>query len=195
MASKKSRTSRKKSTTKKSNSYGHIVYPILTILWMAMIFFMSAKNGEASSAMSNPITDVAVNLLEQIRNDDAAQVTALSGVMEVIVRKCAHMTEYAVLFVLLMNSFKCCLKSSTINFVYILSIAVSFLYASFDELHQLFVSERAGRCTDVLIDMIGVALAFFIILGTRNTKGKIVTGFTIAMIVVTFILFLMLWKF
>ena len=48
------------------------------------------------------------------------------------------------------------------------------MFASFDEFHQLFVSNRTGRLFDILIDTSGSLLSIIIIyLYTRNKKCKI----------------------
>ena len=44
-----------RSSKKKEKKY---IYIIPVILWMTFIFYMSAKTGEGSSAVSNPITDL-----------------------------------------------------------------------------------------------------------------------------------------
>lgn len=40
----------------------------------------------------------------------------------------------------------------------LISLAVGVEYAALDEIHQLFVPERAGMLIDVFIDSIGIAL-------------------------------------
>jgi len=59
-----------------------------------------------------------------------------------------HVTEYAVLVVLLYNGFK--------KFKY--SIITAYLYAISDEIHQYFVSGRSSRFTDTLIDLGGILI-------------------------------------
>ena len=82
-----------------------------------------------------------------------------AGLLEALsfpVRKCAHITEYAVFYLTVlygMGQWEQKRKPWLIK-----SFAVTFFYACTDEFHQLFVLGRAGRLTDVLIDCIGVSL-------------------------------------
>ena len=43
--------------------------------------------------------------------------------------------------------------------VYCWPILLAFVWAVSDEIHQLFVSGRQGKITDVLIDLLGILLA------------------------------------
>ena len=51
-----------RSSKKKAKKY---IYIVPVILWMAFIFYMSAKTGEGSSAVSNPITDLIVDIFQR----------------------------------------------------------------------------------------------------------------------------------
>lgn len=70
-----------------------------------------------------------------------------------ILRKIAHILEYAILTFLLLRAFN--LKNSK---CIILAIIIAFLYALSDEFHQTFVFGRQGRLGDVGIDSIGILL-------------------------------------
>lgn len=69
-------------------------YLILTILWMIFIFVMSQTPGNDSSKQSNFIVDIIIHILPITRDT-----------LSFIVRKCAHMTEYAILAFLLYKTF------------------------------------------------------------------------------------------
>jgi len=69
------------------------------------------------------------------------------GTWDLVLRKAAHMTEFAVLGALLVRA----------TGGPIVAIAVGIAYAATDELHQHFVSGRNGDPLDVVIDAIGVA--------------------------------------
>jgi len=75
-----------------------------------------------------------------------------------IVRKLAHVTEYAALTLVLYHA----LRPSTANGWHgrsgLLSILAGALYAASDELHQLFVPGRRASVWDWCIDMAGVIL-------------------------------------
>jgi VanZ family protein len=70
------------------------------------------------------------------------------GGWDLVLRKLAHMTEYAILAVLLVRA----IGSHTWAF----GLAVS--YAATDEVHQLFVRGRHGSPLDVAIDAVGALI-------------------------------------
>ena len=70
------------------------------------------------------------------------------GVWDTILRKCAHMTEYAVLSVLLFRA----LGRELPAFLFGLAYSIS------DEIHQHFVSGRHASPIDVAIDSAGLLL-------------------------------------
>jgi VanZ family protein len=72
--------------------------------------------------------------------------TGLGG-WDLVLRKLAHATEYAVLGALLVRA------TGRTG----LAIALGTLYAVSDEIHQTFVPGRMGSPVDVAIDAIGVA--------------------------------------
>lgn len=77
-----------------------------------------------------------------------------------VIRKCAHVTEYAILGVLLWrvvhSSFSFAAQRPARCFGFALLCAA--FYASTDETHQIFVPHRQPLVTDVLLDTSGAAL-------------------------------------
>jgi VanZ family protein len=70
------------------------------------------------------------------------------GTWDYVLRKLAHMTEYAILAVLLRRA----TGSDVAAFV------VAVAYAASDEVHQLFVRGRHGSPIDVGIDAVGALI-------------------------------------
>jgi VanZ family protein len=70
------------------------------------------------------------------------------GTWDLVLRKCAHMAEYAVLAVLVLRAAG--------SRVWAFGFAVA--YAATDELHQTFVRGRHGSPVDVGIDAVGALL-------------------------------------
>ena len=70
------------------------------------------------------------------------------GSWDLVLRKCAHMTEYAVLAFLLARALG----------REVPALAVGVLYAVSDEVHQAFVSGRHASPIDVAIDTVGLLL-------------------------------------
>ena len=85
-----------------------------------------------------------------------------------MVRKTAHITEYFILFILIYIN----IKEYKIKDIYKVSIILSILYAIFDEFHQLFINERSGKVTDVLIDSVGVIIGYLFIKFINKRKNK-----------------------
>ena len=77
-----------------------------------------------------------------------------------IMRKIAHITEYAILTFLFFRA-----SSKNLNYrkAIFYSTLFSITYALADEYHQLFVFGRGGNLGDVFIDSTGVFLAVFLI--------------------------------
>ena len=94
-------------------------YLILTILWMIFIFVMSQTPGNDSSKQSNFIVDIIIHILPITRDT-----------LSFIVRKCAHMTEYAILAFLIYKTIVHIEKSLVKSFIF------TFLYACINSLLQ-----------------------------------------------------------
>jgi len=75
-----------------------------------------------------------------------------------VIRKCAHLTEYAILALLVWRALRKPVRKDVRPWRWseagyaILFVA---LYAASDEIHQFFVPHREGRFADVMIDTAG----------------------------------------
>ena len=130
---------------------------LLVILWMVLIFFFSGQNAAISGQISSSTTAKIISQIypgfDSLSLDEQAEIIDTA---EHIVRKIAHLTEYFILsallvLALLFNDFL------PINRA-ILAVLISLIYAATDEIHQLFVSGRACRLSDILIDTLGAAI-------------------------------------
>lgn len=75
--------------------------------------------------------------------------------------KSLHLIEYATLYILLFRAFyKSFINKLHINYIFGLAITVAILYAISDEFHQTFTPTRQGSPRDVIIDTIGILIAF-----------------------------------
>ena len=139
------------------------LYYILPAAWMVIIFCFSAQPALASDENNHFVIRLLLRMgfdLTKFKGADFANF---------MIRKSAHMMEYAMLAVLLLVSF---LKNFK-RHPYLLSLFFCLLYASSDEFHQLFVPGRSCRAVDVLIDMTGasvIILIIFIIKSVKNNK-------------------------
>jgi len=86
---------------------------------------------------------------------------APDAVLDTVLKKLAHATAYAILFVLWARALH-----STGAFpskrMLILALGLTICYAISDEWHQTFVSGRHGQLADVLVDTAGALLAFIL---------------------------------
>ena len=81
---------------------------------------------------------------------------------DLVLRKIAHILEYAILTFLLLRAFFSTGNQSKTNKTLALAIIVAFLYALTDEYHQTFIFGRQGKLGDVGIDTIGILITSLI---------------------------------
>lgn len=129
---------------------------IPAILMMFIIFRFSSENGTQSSSLSGSLTETVV---EAVINGSGLSVTSAEAarIIEIIhtpIRKLGHLTEYALFGMTVSFALVICHHQKG-KMLLGLSEAFCVSYAATDELHQLFVPERSGMVTDVVIDAIG----------------------------------------
>lgn len=125
-------------------------YAILCIIWMLVIFWFSAQVADDSQEMS----DFFVHLLDAVFSLDIMRNEIIRDMTSFLVRKAAHMSEYAVLAILFGLTIREYKKEPWL----LLALAATAAYVATDEFHQLFVPGRSGQLKDVLIDTAGGAL-------------------------------------
>ncbi len=123
----------------------------------AVIFAFSAQPGEASDSMTEAAVMPLAEMIASAANGDEESALQLFNLLGTLVRKTAHICEYALLSLLTALLLRCYgVKSRWLPFV--LCVA----YAMTDEVHQRFVPGRLGTPVDVAIDAIGVAIGVFV---------------------------------
>lgn len=123
------------------------------VLWMALIF--SASTDVGSSDRSSRLIAPVLRWLFPSLPEPTIDAVVLG------VRKTAHMTEYAVLTVLVWRALRRPVRSDPRPWSWRpagLAVAVAMAYAVSDELHQAFVPSRQAQLTDVLLDSVGALL-------------------------------------
>jgi VanZ family protein len=85
-----------------------------------------------------------------------------------VLRKLAHILEYAILAFLLIRAFK--EHQISQKKVLCLTVILAILYAISDEWHQAFVFGREGTWRDVLIDSLGIFLTVFLYRKSKNQR-------------------------
>lgn len=143
---------------------------ILALVWMCVIFSFSSQKKEVSSGVSIGFSYQVIHSTGFLfhLNLDEEQIREIAQSIDKVVRKGAHMTEYAVLAVLLYCWIGC---FQNVWWKQLLTAcAMAALYACSDEIHQLFVQGRAGRVSDVLIDTAGAVLGTLIFVGIGRLR-------------------------
>jgi len=133
-------------------------YWLPVLLWMAVIFTASAdvKSYQHSSTLFEPLLHWLCPQLSQ------PTVERLHHLF----RKCGHLTEYAVLALVLWRAIHQPDKKIPRAWRWDeagLALAVVFLYAASDEFHQIFVPTRTPLVSDVMIDTLGGALGLLLL--------------------------------
>lgn len=154
------------------NAWVRAVTTVLTLAVMVMIFCFSMENAETSDRRSGFIAMPLIRLTHPDYDllDEASQEEIYAGV-SLVVRKCAHFTEYMMLGFLT----RLCLESwfghrmKKYRILALIGFGTGTAYACTDEAHQLGVEGRFGEWKDVLVDASGVLLG--VVLGTMLIKS------------------------
>ena len=137
-------------------------------LWMAFIFAMSATPGDISGAQSGRLARLLAACLTPFFEMDAGAINTL----DFFVRKCAHMTEYAVLFLL----YRAALGDSGARSRGVKALLLVIGYAATDEFHQVFVPGRGPAVMDVAIDTCGALIGWSAAAMIGWIKARIKSG-------------------
>ena len=119
---------------------------LLVILWMILIFVMSSFDASSSSNQSNFIIDIITSIIN-IKD---------TGLLSLIIRKLAHFTEYFILGLLVINLI------TRYDKKIIIAILLCIIYATSDEIHQIFVPGRSCQITDIMIDSLGSIMGIYL---------------------------------
>ncbi|MBQ0071700.1 MAG: VanZ family protein [Spirochaetales bacterium] len=141
------------------------------------VFYLSSQTADDSSALSGRVSKIILSIVVpgfRTMSDLERQEWILSS--QHIIRKLAHFTEYAVLGFFLCGYLHTFVSSISFRRS-VISLVLSFLYASSDEFHQAFVGGRGPGFKDVLIDTSGALfgilwMLLFCFLVFRHMKKK-----------------------
>ncbi len=159
---------------KKANTFakaGKIILPVLTVCWMAVIFWFSAAPAPESSEMSYTVgIQVGKIVVSDFDAWSTEQQNAFAEKIEYPIRKAAHATEYAIFGILVSGTFYVYGISGKKKLCYAWLLATA--YAATDEFHQLFVPGRSGQVRDVLLDSAGALAGVIVFCGARQLWQK-----------------------
>ena len=129
----------------------------LVVLWMGVIFFLSAQDGTQSSGLSSGIAAAVYPILFG-KVDPAGQ-----AVFESVLRTIAHGASYFILAILVSLAFAKSQVRDIRNMI--LTIIICAIYAASDEIHQAFVPGRASEWIDFLVDVAGAIVGILLFHG------------------------------
>lgn len=129
-------------------------YWLPLLVWLAVIFIDSTDlmSAEHTSRFILPF-------LRWLKPDISLESLASIHLM---IRKCAHLSEYAILALLLLRASICMTNLKRSVILYASVWAACSLVAVTDEFHQTFVASRGASAADVMIDSVGAILGLLI---------------------------------
>lgn len=130
----------------KGNMQKNKISLLLVILWMIFIFVMSSFDATSSSNQSNFIVDIITSIIN-IKD---------IGLLSLIIRKLAHFIEYFILGILVINFI------TRYDKKIIIAILLCIIYATSDEIHQIFVPGRSCQIIDIMIDSLGSIMGIYL---------------------------------
>jgi VanZ family protein len=141
-----------------SRTRSFLKYWLVPLAWMSLIFFGSADSQSYthSSRLIEPFLHWLFPHMSQ------AHVELIHHV----IRKCCHLTEYAILGALLWRAVRKPVRPDSRPWSWreaMIAILIVFLYASTDEFHQMFVPTRTPMVSDVFIDTSGAIIGMIIL--------------------------------
>ena len=140
-----------------------ILWPVLTVLMAALIFYSSSMPGDESGEAS---LSIVLRVQQFIPIDD--------DLLHFLVRKAAHFTVYAILAFNLANSLKFHMANK--KAVLLTAWVGASIYGITDEIHQYFVPGRHMSVMDMGINsagaLLGAVFVYLLIMKTRKEAGQ-----------------------
>ena len=131
---------------------------LLLITWVFTIFAFSLQTGSTSGGLSDKVTKiVSYTFFCGIDKIPPVFLDNILSSFGFLIRKCAHISEYAILFLIAFYAFKG-------RYKIIKGLILCIIIASLDELLQTFIALRNGNIIDVTIDTIGSFIGVFVVL-------------------------------
>lgn len=150
-----------------------ILYWIPAVLMMGIIFAFSSKTADISGQSSMTISKYIYSVYERITGGVKTEEEKLDALetLDHIVRKGAHITEFAMLAAALAWPLR---KSGLKGYrLAVASVGLAAIYAMTDEFHQTFVPGRSGELKDVGIDTVGALIGYSIFSLIRRIGKRI----------------------
>ena len=141
----------------RNNRAVRVISAIPAVLWACVIYRFSDTPAVESTNESISVTGMLLDMVSRFIYVDPANRDMIIAAMEPHIRKIAHMTEFGILFLLILIPAALIIKKLSLRAC--ITLSITLLYAVSDEIHQLFVPGRSGMLRDVLIDLFGALIA------------------------------------
>lgn len=136
-----------------SKSISFVRYWLVPLAWMSLIFVGSADS--KSYVHSSRLIEPLLHWLFPHMSEEHVHL------IHHIIRKCAHLTEYAVLGILIWRAVRKPDRNNPRPWSWreaAIAVLIVFAYASTDEFHQRYVPTRTPLVSDVFIDTGGALI-------------------------------------
>lgn len=143
-----------------------VVSYILLIFWLFIIYYFSNQPGDLSGDISSGIIYKTIEFIYNLFSIDTSNLKEFVLVIHNPLRELMHLLEYLILSLLIVNL----LKQYKAKKIIIIPVMLCFIYATTDEIHQLFVPGRTFQYLDIFMDMMGAVIGA--ILGNKIFKEK-----------------------
>lgn len=142
-----------------------LIFAFLSAAVMIIIFFFSSQTAEQSDKVSTKVRESQITVIENVmENVETEQRNDFIHWLTNWTRKLAHIFLYTILGFFFFGGVICLKKPKRIWKKAIISVALTFLYAVSDEIHQIFVDGRSCEFPDMLFDLGGIAAGTLLML-------------------------------
>ena len=129
------------------------IWRVALICWVLFIWGHSLLSGEQSGSESGFFLTLLRPVFEAFGMTDL-------DLMHLIIRKCAHFTEYMILGILATRTLRPSVRGPRVALIVFLLLWIGV--PCIDETIQSFVPDRGPAVTDALLDMSGFATGFLL---------------------------------
>jgi len=142
---------------------------LLVCALICAIYLLSGQEGAVSHRLSRGLVKKASRLIE-LPGVLKYYSKELNLSYDFVLRKIAHFSLFFILALLLFFV----IKPLTTKHVRILTITCCIIFAFMDEYHQVFISGRTARFTDIMIDTAGAICGMLLVMiATGIRRGNI----------------------
>lgn len=138
---------------------------IITILWMLVIYFLSAQNGNQTTKLSLAISEFLSEIMGERTSKEAVH-------LHLVIRKLAHIVLFfglgAISYLLMMYgvfSNRLCYRRS---FSFFVAFVLTSGYGYFDEWHKQFIVGRHFQLEEVGLNVVSGCIGILVVWGIQS---------------------------